>query len=243
MPRSFAACVEVTPDCPVEATTYGYYPSLGPNAALLAVYAVLFFSQIIVGFMKKVYSFSAAMAAGCFLEMLGYAGRIIMHDNPWSDSGMRIQIVCLIIGPSFIAGGIYLTIKHFIRMNGPEHSRLKPNLYTWIFIGCDIGSICLQAAGGGLAGSAKDDLQLLEAGNNVIIAGIAFQVATMILCGILAIDYNVRRHRNYAAKSYTKTKRAGIRAVLFQGGVAFAYAAVLVRCIYRYVWDDPGRDP
>lgn len=72
----------------MEATTYGYYPSLGPNAALLAVYAVLFFSQITVGFMTKVYSFSAAIAAGCFLKVLRYAGRIIIHDIPWSDSGM-----------------------------------------------------------------------------------------------------------------------------------------------------------
>ncbi|PKS12594.1 hypothetical protein jhhlp_000802 [Lomentospora prolificans] len=233
MPRGFAACVEVTPACPVEATTYGYYPSLGPNAALLAVYAVLFFAQIIMGFMTKVYFFSAAIAAGCFLEALGYGGRIIMHNNPWSDSGMRIQIVCLIIGPSFIAGGIYLTLKHFIRLNGPEHSRLRPNLYTWIFIGCDIGSICLQAIGGGLAGSAKDNRDLLEAGNNVIIAGIAFQVATMVFCGILTVDYSIRRYRNRAAKSHIKTKGAGAKAMLFQAGVAFAYLTVLIRCIYR----------
>ncbi|CAI4214025.1 unnamed protein product [Parascedosporium putredinis] len=235
MPRGFAACVEVTPACPVEATTYGYYPALGTNAALLAFNALFCLGQIAIGLKTKVYFYSFAIAAGCLLEALGYAGRIIMHDNPWSDSGMRLQIVCLIIGPSFIAGGIYLTLKHFIRLNGPEHSRLKPELYTWIFIGCDIGSICLQAIGGGLAGAAKDNLKLLKTGNNIIIAGIAFQVVTMVFCGVLTADYSIRRYRNRSSKSASKGRTVDSKAVMFQMGVAFAYLTVLIRCIYRYV--------
>ncbi|KAF5568031.1 rta1 domain-containing protein [Fusarium phyllophilum] len=97
-----------------------------------------------------------------------------------------MQIICLIIAPSFIAAGIYLTMKHFIQSNNPEYSFLKPQLYTWIFIGCDVGSILLQAAGGGIAGSAGSENQhLLDIGNNVMIAGIAFQVVTMVICGVL----------------------------------------------------------
>lgn len=237
MSGSTADCTSVSELCPVEATTYGYYPALGPNAALLAVFGLLLIAQLAFGAFKRVYAYSFAIAAGCLIEVVGYAGRLIMNDNPWDETGIRMQIVCLIIGPSFIAGGIYFTLKHFIRLNGPEHSWLNPNLYTWVFIGCDIGSILLQAAGGGIAASAAadHDMDLLDVGNNVIIAGIAFQVATMVCCGLITIDYSIRRWRHRRAKPVvTKEDRAAqVKARFFQGSVALAYVTVLIRCIYR----------
>ncbi|KAJ4250191.1 hypothetical protein NW762_012006 [Fusarium torreyae] len=228
---TFDNCTEVTPACPVEATTYGYTPALGPNAALLAIFAICAIVQIAVGIWKRVYSYSIAIAVGSAIEAVGYGGRLAMHNNPWSSSGFTIQITCLIIGPSFVAAGIYLTLKHFIRNNNPEFSLLKPRLYTWVFIGCDAGSIVLQAAGGGIAGSAgRDKVDLLDIGNNVMIAGIAFQVITMALCGVLASAYAVRRrrHRNDPTVAVIPAKTK-----IFACVVAFAYLTILVRCIYR----------
>lgn len=101
----------------------------------------------------------------------------MMHNNPWDDVGFKIQIVCLIIAPSFLAAGIYLTLKHIVMALGPEHSRLKPRLYTWIFISCDALSIVIQAVGGGIA--ASSDGSAADTGGNIMVAGIAIQVATM----------------------------------------------------------------
>ncbi|CVL07535.1 related to RTA1 domain protein [Fusarium mangiferae] len=228
---STAHCTELGPTCPVEATTYGYAPVLGANATLLTVFILCAIIQLVFGTWKRVYSYSFAIFFGCVLEAVGYVGRLMMHQNPWSSSGFRMQIICLIIAPSFIAAGIYLTMKHFIRCNNPEYSFLKPQLYTWIFIGCDIGSILLQAAGGGIAGSAGSENQhLLDIGNNVMIAGIAFQVVTMVICGILASIYAARRwqhrHKPAVGKFYQTTQ-------VFMCAVGFAYLVVLIRCIYR----------
>ncbi|KAF4464172.1 rta1 domain [Fusarium albosuccineum] len=193
--------------------------------------------QIVLAFLKRVYSYSIVIAASCLIEALGYAGRILMHNNPWNRSGMRLQIVCLIIGPSFTAAGIYLTLKHFVRTNHPECSKLRPTLYTWIFIGCDIVSILLQAAGGGIAAGADKDPDKIDLGNNIIITGIAFQVVTMAGCGLLTVDYALRlfRRKRYfrhmedqPIMGYSSSKTR-----IFQGAVTFAYVTVLVRCIYR----------
>ncbi|KAI9150563.1 Efflux pump himE [Paramyrothecium foliicola] len=229
-------CTAVSAACPVEATTYGYTPSLPPNIILLVVFAIVVCAQTVLGSLTKVYAFSIVVAIGALMETVGYGGRLMMHDNPWSQPGMRMQIVCLIIGPSFTAAGIYLTMKHAIIHYGAEASRLKPKLYTWIFIGCDIGSILLQAAGGGLAGAADDDMDLLNTGNNIIIAGIAFQVATMVACGILTIDYTIRqvRRSRHAQQGVDFVATPGSRkAKLFLFAVGFAYLTVLIRCIYR----------
>ncbi|KAI5456526.1 putative RTA1 domain protein [Mariannaea sp. PMI_226] len=227
-------CTQVSAACPVELTTYGYYPALGPNAALLTVFAILLCAQITLTILTKIYSYSIVVAVGCFVEMLGYVGRVMMHSNPWNRLGMRMQIVCLIIAPSFAAAGIYLTLKHTILHYGKQYSRLRPKLYTWIFIGCDIGSILLQAGGGGIAASANSP-DKVDIGNNVIIAGIAFQVVTMAICGALAVDFLLRRfRRKQQPKDNNNFCMHSSRATtMFQVAVCFAYVAILIRSIYR----------
>lgn len=128
----FQNCTSVTLACPVSATTYGYTPSLAGNAILLAVFAITFFSQIGLGIKFRLPSFGIVMTIGTGLEMFGYIGRIMLHNNVWSDKGFQMQIICLIIAPSFLAAGIYLTLKHIVIALGEEMSRLKPKLYTWV---------------------------------------------------------------------------------------------------------------
>ncbi|KAH8890113.1 RTA1 like protein, partial [Thozetella sp. PMI_491] len=234
---SFAACEAVTPSCPVEATTYGYYPVPGANAALAAAFAIFLVAQLVFATITKVYSYSLLVAAGCLVQLLGYVGRLLMHSNPWNRLAMRMQIVCLIIGPTFTAAALYLTVKHTVRLYGSEYSRLRPSLYTWIFIGCDIGSILLQATGGGVAGGGKNKFTI-GIGNDIIIAGIAFQVATMAACGVLVGDYLIARSRRATdaldpVPGAVTGVAAAKKAQVFQIAVCFAYTTVLVRCIYR----------
>lgn len=128
-------CTEVTPQCPVELTLYGYRPELGPNAFFVALFAACFVLQVVIGSMRRTWTFLLALGFATIGETLGYAGRVMMNDNPWSDGGFKMQICCLVLAPSFLAAGIYLTLKHVVLYCGPEHSWLKASLYPWIFIG------------------------------------------------------------------------------------------------------------
>ena len=38
---------------------------------------------------------------------------------------------------------------------GPQYGRFSPKLYYWIFIPCDIFSLCLQAVGGALSSTSS----------------------------------------------------------------------------------------
>lgn len=242
---NFKRCTEVTPQCPASATTYGYYPILSVNAFFAALYALCCLASLVIGVWSKTWTYTIALGGGTLLEAAGYGGRIMMNDNPWSDSGFRLQIVCLVLGPSLIAASIYLTLKHFVLYCGPQHSLLKPRLYPWVFIGCDIGSIVLQACGGGVAAAGADgNISLLNAGNNLIVAGIAFQVATMAACGLIILIY-VWRYRKAAKvtgqmhekSNYQLSKEQGnvslSKVKLFAAVVCLAYVTVLIRCIYR----------
>lgn len=233
MPGAYQNCTEVTPQCPVSATTYGYYPNLGVNALYLAIFSFLLLLNVVYVLRYRLWTYAFAVSASCLLELLGYVGRVAMHYNPWSDWGFRIQVICLIIGPSFLAAGIYLTLKHLILYFGPEYSRLKPRLYTWLFVGCDVFSIVVQALGAGVATSSSGDkASTASKGNDIIIAGIAFQVGTMVLCGVLALDYTIRSAKGTKGERTTGLTRMG-RPQIFCITSALAYLFVLVRCIYR----------
>ena len=141
-------CTEVTPNCPIELTTYGYRPNLAVNSFFVGLFGLLCILQIVFGTSRRTWTYMLAVVIATFGETVGYGGRVMMHDNPWDRNGFKMQICCLVLAPSFLAAGIYLTLKHMVLYCGQEHSRLKARLYPWIFVGCDFGSICLQAIGG-----------------------------------------------------------------------------------------------
>ncbi|KAH0289022.1 RTA1-domain-containing protein [Aureobasidium namibiae CBS 147.97] len=226
-------CTQVTPECPVEATTYGYRPNLGGDIFFCVVFGILFLAQLFLGIKARLKGFTFAVVIGCFGECVGYIGRLIMHNNPWSQTGFKIQIVCLILSPSFLAAGIYLTIKHLVIHFGPQYSRLRPGLYTWIFITADAASILVQAAGGGIA--AGEQLELVKIGNSIMVAGICVQVATMALCGLVAADFFFRRYRSRQAQNNLDDPMTrstpGFR--FYVGAASVAFVTVFIRSVYR----------
>jgi len=250
MPHNYNLCTDVTPDCPVSGTVYGYYPNLGANAFFVALFAVLLVAQIVIGTLTRTWTFMLAVGLGVFGEMAGYVGRIIMHKNPWSQGGFEAQICCLVLAPSFLAAGIYLTLKHMVLYCGPEYSKLKAKWYPWIFFGSDLGSIVVQAIGGGVAASADhgSNKSLLNTGDALIIAGIALQCVTMIVCGGVVLDFFLRRRK---ARTQNKVQTEGtlsmdaptlsndvqskspLRFRIFCWATGFAFLTILIRCIYR----------
>lgn len=156
----------------------------------------------------------------------------MLHTNPWSGNGFDIQICCLIISPAFIAAGIYITLKHIILETGSSFSRLKPRLYTWIFILCDLFSLILQGAGGGIAATANGGSNMKKVGNDLMMAGIVWQVATLIIFGALVTDYYLRAHKEVFSTSAVRLIQT-LRFKLFVGGLVLAYLTVFTRCVFR----------
>jgi hypothetical protein len=236
MPRYFVnlTCTDVGPDCPVSDTIYGYFPSLGLNAFFVAIFAAFAIFHIIVGVLKKTWFLAYVLSVGCIAEAIGYGGRIMLHDNPYGNTAFSMQISCLIFAPSFIAAGIYITLKDIITTFGAETSILKPIYYTWIFISCDIVCLVLQSVGGGLAGSAGFNAKQRDVGTDMMIAGVTLQVMTLIVFAALVSLYASRTRKNWQnvarpAKGLLQTTK--FRAFLW--AMVVAYTAIFLRCVYR----------
>ena len=77
-PPAPSYCTEVTPDCPVEGTIYGYYPTIGWNAAFAGFFTLTLVVNIVLGMRYRTWTYGIAMSLGCIGETVGYIGRVIM---------------------------------------------------------------------------------------------------------------------------------------------------------------------
>jgi hypothetical protein len=75
---------------------------------------------------------------------------------------------------------------------GAEHARLRPQMYTYVFIGCDVVALILQAAGGAIASTAPPFSQMQRSGINTMVAGVAWQVAALLLFAGASLDFWLR---------------------------------------------------
>ncbi|KAI9828621.1 MAG: hypothetical protein M1832_001724 [Thelocarpon impressellum] len=226
--------VECTKEtCDLKESIYGYYPNLGANVFFLVCFAILAIVQLAQGLRWKTWSYTVAMffgAAGC---AIGYGGRVMLNKDAFDPVGFNVQICCLIISPAFISAAVYLNLKHLVIVFGSEFSRLKPHLYTWIFILCDLLSLVLQGAGGGTASTADTDAQA-KVGNNLMMAGIVFQVFTLLVFGAISGEFFWRA---FKGKTHLNPAKAALRNTLnfklYIGALTVAFVTLLARCVYR----------
>lgn len=253
-------CTEVTPECPVSATLYGDYFSTGACALFVALYAVSIFGQIGFGWRSKTWSFTAYLLVGSVFELIGYISRLRMSFNPFINNAFMLQVLFLVLAPTLIAAAISLTFKHLVLYYGPQYSTIRPRLYPWVFVGSDFVSIVIQGIGGAIAASASTgdnpDPKKADLGNNLLIAGVSFQVVNMVVCGGLMLVYIRRYRRAQKMCTYTvdsvdnniistdsdnpsrshRTLESDKRVKQYIYSLVVAYMAIIVRCIYRFVF-------
>ncbi len=72
--------------CSLDQAHFDYLPSLAGNALYLAIFAVLIVPQLYYGIKYKTWGFMVAMLFGLALEVVGYAARVQMNDNPFTEA-------------------------------------------------------------------------------------------------------------------------------------------------------------
>lgn len=107
----------------------------------------------------------------------------------------------------------------------PTLSRIQPSLFYKIFIPADIVSLILQGVGGGMSSSSSGRSQTAI---DLALAGLGFQVFTLVVFSALFIDYLARFARTPAAKSVLDA-----RMKTFLGFLGLAIVLILARCAFR----------
>lgn len=79
-------------NCPAEWSIYGFRPSLPANITFPILFALIGITHIFLGIRWKSWGFMTGMLMGCVSEIIGYIGRIMLYNNPFSFIGFMVQI-------------------------------------------------------------------------------------------------------------------------------------------------------
>jgi hypothetical protein len=79
-------CTEVGPGCPSNGSSLGYAPNLTASIIFIIIFASSFFAHLGLGTKYKTWGFMTATLLGSSSEVIGYIGRVLMHNNPYKLS-------------------------------------------------------------------------------------------------------------------------------------------------------------
>ncbi|KAH6986729.1 RTA1 like protein-domain-containing protein [Ilyonectria destructans] len=210
--------------CTIDESVYGYRPSLPANIIFAVLFSLATIVHVFLGLRWKTWWFMWCLVLSCTHEVAGYIGRIILYTNPWSFTGFIIQIICITQAPVFYCAAIYVTLGHIINNYSPSLARFSPKLLVWVFVPCDIISLTCQGVGGSLSASSSGSSQI---GVDIAMAGLIFQIITLVaFCGLFG-DYLFRYLRSRKAMSFSTREK------LFFSFMCIAVLATLARCIFR----------
>lgn len=189
-------------------------------------------------------------------EVGGYGARIASHYNNQAWGPYITQGVLTLIGPLWFAATIYMMLGRTIVLAGGEDvSLIKPRWYTRVFVTADVTTLFIQGLGmykeklhpgrkegflltvrlgSSIMGTMQ--LKLAIAGEKIVIAGLALQVATFVVFLVASVDFQVRMNRKqYAASAFSASKE---RLPAWRKTLYILYsvsALILFRCTFRLV--------
>lgn len=88
-------------------------------------------------------------------------------------------------------------------------------------------------AGGGLASVSAQNDSDPATGNNVMMAGLAFQVFSLLVFASAAGDYYLRVRQQY--RNRERPKAAHPCVTWFFAALGLSYTCIMIRCIYRVI--------
>ncbi|KAI0327744.1 RTA1-domain-containing protein [Cubamyces sp. BRFM 1775] len=223
-----------------ELSPYGYVPTQWICILFIVLYGVTTGIHAIQAIWSRLWwLFPTPVLAG-IIEIIGWSGRLWSSISPTLLDPYLMQIVTTIIAPTPLIAANFVILGQIIRRLGQQYSRLSAMWYTVIFCSCDIIALVVQAVGGAKAATAVQDNQDPNPGGNIMLGGIAFQLAAVSIYLVLATEFLLRYHydKPFHRKSESIMPKSfaldwGVKLMIV--GLAFDGVFILIRSIYRTI--------
>lgn len=147
----------------------------------------------------RLYAFSILLVFTTLCEVVGYVFRLRSSPppvgNPYGVINFVVQYFFIVTAPVFLSAAIYTTLTSFIAALSGHNSniraaRLSPlglskRTILGIFITADVIATIVQIAGAALIGVSQSNRKSPVTANNILLAGLAFQVFAFLVFLIL----------------------------------------------------------
>jgi hypothetical protein len=159
----------------------------------------------------------------------------MIHNSPFNNNDFLIYLITLTMAPALLTAAIYLCLARIVIIYGQHLSRFKPRTYSLVFCTCDLISLVLQAVGGAIASTANT-VSSSNLGKNIMLAGLIFQVVSLILFATCSGEFAYRVWKGQG--SWNPRYLNLVSSRLFKSfliGLVVAAFTIFARSVYRCV--------
>lgn len=133
--------------CPVDGGWYSYDPSLAGNAFIVAAFAFLIPITLFLGVRHQTPFFASVLTTGIALEVVGFAGRILLHGARDDKISFLLSQLGTVLGPTLVASALFVTLPHILSVYGTHLSPIKPLVAAFTFYIFVVIVVVLQVVG------------------------------------------------------------------------------------------------
>ncbi|OCF33724.1 hypothetical protein I316_04436 [Kwoniella heveanensis BCC8398] len=149
------------------------------------------------------------LGLGGSLEAIGWGGRYWSAKTTFwqpGDGGLWdlnnqafiMQIVCLIIAPTFFSAANYIFLGSLVRSTGARYSSITASSFSKMFTFADFLCLLIQCIGGGMVGTATTS-EGIKTGLHVMAVGVIAQVTVTAIFSALFAEFSYRISKDQPA--------------------------------------------
>ncbi|KAJ8489801.1 hypothetical protein ONZ51_g2712 [Trametes cubensis] len=225
---------------------YGYTPTRSVCYIFVILYAASTLLHIWQSTRSKAWWLLPTVVLAGIAEVIGWAARAKSSYEPDARMPYIIQTSILVLAPTPFVAALFIGFGRISERLGSEYSRLRPKLYSRIFLTGDLLSLLIQGGGGGIAASALNDQSKVNLGSRVILVGLIVQIFSMTVFCYMMAEYAFRRFTDrpfrkpdmasYAETAVPMSARTMDRSMkLLITGICVSTALIYIRSIYRII--------
>ncbi|KAJ5633868.1 RTA-like protein [Penicillium herquei] len=223
---------------------YHYTPNLVAAVLLAALFGLSTIFHLYQRVKTHAQYFNPFIVGGIF-EIIGYGARAVSHFHKDSTTVYAMQSLFILLAPILFAASIYRVLGRVITFLHGEHlSYVSVRWMTRIFVGGDVLSFIIQAAGGGImTGKSTSDVNI---GSWIIVGGLCVQLLSFGAFLITSLIFHWKIAQNPTPESQQSKRTWPALVPRDWRGLLFACYCVsiliLVRSIYRVAEFVQGND-
>lgn len=234
---SNATVATATPSGKPPVNPYHYVPTLWICALFITLYGLTTLLHLGQSVRYKAWWLIPTACLAGTGEIIGWAARLWSSKNVTALTPFLMQISTTIIAPTPLIAANFMILGRLIRRLGPEFSRLNDKWYLILFTSADAIALVIQAVGGAKASIAVHKGTSPDVGGNIMLGGIAFQMAAITIYIILASEFVIRFLCDKPVRSDAGpgTHYFDSRTRLMIFGLGLSAVLLFIRSVYRMI--------
>lgn len=147
--------------CPVPDGFLRSPPAAAGSLVLLAAFGVLVPLNLYTGARYRTALFSATLALGILLEVMGYVGRFLLASDVADRRYFVLFLLGTVTGPTIVSAAIYLVLPHIVGLYGKSVRFPWRPVYIGVgFLALDVFTLAFQAVGGAFAANGLSKVEV-----------------------------------------------------------------------------------